>query len=644
MSKAIGLDLGTGNLCLGTFEGGKPVVIVNGEGKRTTPSMVGFGKDGERKFGDAAKRQAVTNPKKTIYSIKRFMGQSYDKVESEVKRVTYDVVNDGGRPKVDIDGRKYTPQEISAIYIQNMKKYAEDYLGESVKDIVITVPAYFDDEQRRSTKEAGEIAGLNVLRIINEPTAAALAYGLDKSDKDMKVAVFDSGQGTFDISILSFGGGVFEVLSTNGNTHLGGDDFDQVIVDWLVQEFKSEEGGDLSKDPMAMQRLKEAAEKAKVDLSASNTTEINLPYITSIDGAPKHLVKTMTRAKFEQLSDKLFEKHKAPCKQALKDAKLKASDIDEIILVGGSTRIPKMKEIVKEVFGKEPSKSVNPDEAVALGASIQAAILSGENGVGDIVLLDVTPLNLGIETAGGVMTTLIDANTTIPCDREEVFTTMVDNQTEVGINLLQGNRPMADQNKSLGRFNLTGILPAMRGVPKIKVKISINSNGIIEVSATDQATNKEQSIRVEGGGGLSKEEIERMKVEAEQFAESDRKVKEEADTVNKGDGIAFSQEKMIEEHKDKLDAETKNKLEDLVKQMKDAVAARDVAKINSLETEINSAWNGVASKLYGDGSAFAGQNPFANGDLFGKNGPFGGQASAQTAQDSEKIQDAEIVD
>lgn len=647
MSKAIGLDLGTGNLCLGTFEGGKPVVIVNSEGKRTTPSMVGFGKDGERKFGEAAKRQAVTNPKRTVYSIKRFMGQPYEKVADEIKRVTYDVVDEGGYPKVSIEDRKYTPQEISAIYIQNMKKYAEDYLGDKVTDIVITVPAYFDNAQRQATKEAGEIAGLNVLRIINEPTAAALAYGLDKSDKDMKVAVFDSGQGTFDISILSFGGGVFEVLSTNGDTHLGGDDFDRVIVDWLVREFINDEGADLSKDPMAMQRLKEAAEKAKVDLSSSSSAEINLPYITSVENTPKHLVKTITRATFEHLSNELFERHKEPCLKALRDAKVDPSEIDEVILVGGSTRIPKMQDLVRELFGKEPSKSVNPDEAVALGASVQAAILSGENGVGDIVLLDVTPLNLGIETAGGVMTTLIEANTTIPCDREETFTTMVDNQPEVTVNLLQGDRPMASQNKSLGRFNLTGILPAKRGVPKITVKVSINSDGIIEVSAKDRATNKEQSIRVEGASSLSKEEIERMRAEAVSNAESDKKVREEADAVNKGDNIIFSQEKMMEEQKDKLSEEDKEKLNGLISNMKEAVKDRDVSKINSTEAEINTVWNSVAEKLYGSGKPFADGNFFGGQGPFSAGGPFGGVTDSPFSGSNaggQTIQDAEIVD
>lgn len=598
MGKVIGLDLGTGNLCLGVFEGGKPSVIVNSEGKRTTPSMVGFGKDGERKVGEAAKRQAITNPKNTVYSIKRFMGLTYDKAKKEAERVTYDVIDEAGFPRVRINERNYTPQEISAIYIQKMKKCAEDYLGEKVNDIVITVPAYFNNDQRTATKEAGEIAGLNVLRIINEPTAAALAYGLDKSDKDMNIAVFDSGQGTFDISILNFGGGVFEVLSTNGDTHLGGDDFDQVIVDWLIDEFKKDEGGDLSKDPMAVQRLKEAAEKAKIELSTTLSTEINLPYIMPIEGTPKHLVKTLTRAKFEQLSSELFERHKTPCLQALKDAKIEAKDIDEVILVGGSTRIPKIQEIVKELFGKEPSKSVNPDEAVALGAAIQGAVLGGEKGVGDIVLLDVTPLNLGIETMGGVMTTLIEANTTIPCEKQEVFSTAADNQTEVTINLLQGNRPMAKDNKSIGRFNLTGILPAKRGIPQIAVKININANGIIEVSATDKGTGKAQSIRVEGSSSLSKEEIERMKAEAEANADADKKEREVADKLNKADTLAFTQEKMIDEQKGNLTSDEKSKLEGLVNNLKECIKSKDVSKIDSIEKEINDIWQNVSQRVY----------------------------------------------
>ncbi len=518
MGKIIGIDLGTTNSCVAVFEGNEPVVIANSEGKRTTPSVVGFVEGGERKVGDPAKRQAITNPKNTVYSIKRFMGETWDQTSKEIGRVPFTVVNEGGYPRVDIDGRKYTPQEISAMVLQKMKKTAEDYLGQEVTDAVITVPAYFSDSQRQATKEAGQIAGLNVRRIVNEPTAAALAYGVDKANKDMKIAVFDLGGGTFDISILEFGGGVFEVLSTNGDTHLGGDDFDQVIIDWLVQEFKNEEGADLTQDPMAMQRLKEAAEKAKIELSSSTSTEINLPYIMPVGGVPKHLVKTLTRAKFEQLAHELIQNCLIPCQNAMRDAKLSTSDIDEVILVGGSSRIPAVQTLVKNYFGKEPSKGVNPDEVVAVGASIQGAILNKEGGVGDIVLLDVTPLTLGIETMGGVMTKLIEANTTIPCNKKETFSTAVDNQTAVTIHVLQGERPMAAQNKSIGQFNLEGIAPARRGVPQIEVAFDIDANGILKVSAKDKATGKEQAIRIEASSGLSQEEIDRMKAEAEQNA------------------------------------------------------------------------------------------------------------------------------
>lgn len=598
MSKIISLDLGTSTSCVSVFEGGKPVVIVNSEGKRTTPSVVAFTKDGERKVGDAARRQAITNPKNTIYSIKRFMGETYEQTKEERERVPYDVVNENGYPKVNIEGRKYTPQEISAMIIQKMKKAAEDYIGEDVKDIVITVPAYFSDSQRQATKEAGEIAGLNVRRIINEPTAAALAYGLDKADKDMNIAVYDFGGGTFDISILNFGGGVFEVLSTNGDTHLGGDDFDQVIIDWLINEFKNEEGVDLSKDPMALQRLKDAAEKAKIELSSANTTEINLPYITSVDGTPKHLVKTLTRAHFEQLAKDIVERSVAPCEKALADAKLEAKDIDEVILVGGSTRIPILQETAKRIFGKEPSKAVNPDEAVAMGAAIQAAILNKEDGVGDIVLLDVTPLNLGIETLGGVMTTLIEANTTIPCHKEEVFSTSTDNQTNCSIVVCQGNRPMAKDNKQIGQFILDGIMPAPKGLPQIAVSFDLDANGILRVSAKDKATGKEQSIRIEASSNLSKEEIERMKAEAEANAEADKKEREIADTVNKGDSIVFAQEKLMQEQKDNINEEEKTKLEGLIKQMKDAVKDKNVSLINSTEVEINNVWQGISQRVY----------------------------------------------
>ena len=532
MGKIIGIDLGTTNSCVAVFEGNEPVVIANSEGKRTTPSVIGFVKDGERKVGDPAKRQAITNPKNTVYSIKRFMGETYEQCAKEVTRVPFTVVNEGGYPRVDIDGRKYTPQEISAMVLQKMKKTAEDYLGQEVTDAVITVPAYFSDSQRQATKEAGQIAGLNVRRIVNEPTAAALAYGVDKANKDMKIAVFDLGGGTFDISILEFGGGVFEVLSTNGDTHLGGDDFDQVIIDWLVQGFKADEGIDLSKDPMAMQRLKEAAEKAKIELSSTTSTEINLPYISAEGGVPKHLVKTLTRSQFEQLAHNLIQACLVPCQNAMRDAKLQTSDIDEVILVGGSSRIPAVQTLVKNYFGKEPSKGVNPDEVVAVGASIQGAILNKESGVGDIVLLDVTPLTLGIETMGGVMTKLIDANTTIPAKKSEVFSTAVDNQTAVTIHVLQGERPMAAQNKSIGQFNLEGIAPARRGVPQIEVTFDIDANGILNVSAKDKATGKEQAIRIEASSGLSKEEIERMKAEAEQNAASDKAEREKIDKLN----------------------------------------------------------------------------------------------------------------
>ena len=598
MGKIIGIDLGTSTSCVSVFEGGQPTVIVNSEGNRTTPSVVGF-KDGERKVGDAARRQAITNPKNTVYAIKRFMGMPFANIADEAKRVTYDVVNEGGFPRVSIDNRKYTPQEISATILQKMKKTAEDYLGTEVSEAVITVPAYFNDDQRKATMEAGQIAGLNVKRIINEPTAAALAYGIDKSDKDMNIVVYDIGGGTSDVSILNFGGGVFEVISTNGDSHLGGEDFDQAIVNWVVEEFKKQEGADVSTDSMAMQRIKEAAEKAKIELSTAMSTEINLPYLAPVNGTPKHFVASLSRAKFGQLIEPLYKKLVDLCNEALKLSKLEVKDIDEVILVGGSTRIPKVVEAAKSVFQKEPSKAVNPDEAVSLGACIQGAVLGGEEGVGEIVLLDVTPLNLGIETLGGVMTTLIDANSTIPCDKEQVFSTAADNQTEVTINLLQGNRPMASQNKSIGRFNLTGILPAKRGIPQIAVKISINANGIIEVSATDKGTGKAQSIRVEGSSSLSKEEIERMKAEAEANAESDKKERETAEAVNKGDTIIFTQEKMLEEQKDNITEDEKSKIEGLIAQMKSAVSAKDANKITEIEASINEVWQNVSQRVYG---------------------------------------------
>ena len=602
MGKIIGIDLGTTNSCVAVFEGNEPVVIANSEGKRTTPSIVGFVKDGERKVGDPAKRQAITNPKNTVYSIKRFMGETYEQCAKEVTRVPFSVVNEGGYPRVDIDGRKYTPQEISAMVLQKMKKTAEDYLGQEVTDAVITVPAYFSDSQRQATKEAGQIAGLNVRRIVNEPTAAALAYGVDKANKDMKIAVFDLGGGTFDISILEFGGGVFEVLSTNGDTHLGGDDFDQVIIDWLVQGFKADEGIDLSKDPMAMQRLKEAAEKAKIELSSTTSTEINLPYISAEGGVPKHLVKTLTRSQFEQLAHNLIQACLVPCQNAMRDAKLQTSDIDEVILVGGSSRIPAVQTLVKNYFGKEPSKGVNPDEVVAVGASIQGAILNKESGVGDIVLLDVTPLTLGIETMGGVMTKLIDANTTIPAKKSEVFSTAVDNQTAVTIHVLQGERPMASQNKSIGQFNLEGIAPARRGVPQIEVTFDIDANGILNVSAKDKATGKEQAIRIEASSGLSKEEIERMKAEAEQNAASDKAEREKIDKLNQADSMIFTTENFLKDNGDKIPADKKPGIEQALQQLKDAHKAADVAAIDSAIANLNNVMQATSAQMYQGGA------------------------------------------
>ncbi len=624
MGKIIGIDLGTTNSCVAVFEGNEPVVIANSEGKRTTPSIVGFVKDGERKVGDPAKRQAITNPKNTVYSIKRFMGETYDQCAKEVTRVPFSVVNEGGYPRVDIDGRKYTPQEISAMVLQKMKKTAEDYLGQEVTDAVITVPAYFSDSQRQATKEAGQIAGLNVRRIVNEPTAAALAYGVDKANKDMKIAVFDLGGGTFDISILEFGGGVFEVLSTNGDTHLGGDDFDQVIIDWLVQGFKADEGIDLSKDPMAMQRLKEAAEKAKIELSSTTSTEINLPYISAEGGVPKHLVKTLTRSQFEQLAHNLIQACLVPCQNAMRDAKLQTSDIDEVILVGGSSRIPAVQTLVKNYFGKEPSKGVNPDEVVAVGAAIQGAILNKESGVGDIVLLDVTPLTLGIETMGGVMTKLIDANTTIPAKKSEVFSTAVDNQTAVTIHVLQGERPMAAQNKSIGQFNLEGIAPARRGVPQIEVTFDIDANGILNVSAKDKATGKEQAIRIEASSGLSKEEIERMKAEAEQNAASDKAEREKIDKLNQADSMIFTTENFLKDNGDKIPADKKPGIEQALQQLKDAHKAADVAAIDAAIANLNNVMQAASAQMYqggaqpgADAQAGAGAQQQAGGDAKG---------------------------
>ena len=631
MGKVIGIDLGTTNSCVAVFEGSEPVVIANSEGKRTTPSVVGFVKDGDRKVGDPAKRQAITNPKNTVYSIKRFMGETYAQSQKEAEAMPYTVVNEGGYPRVEIEGRKYTPQEISAMVLQKMKKTAEDYLGQEVTDAVITVPAYFSDSQRQATKEAGQIAGLNVQRIVNEPTAAALAYGVDKANKDMKIAVFDLGGGTFDISILEFGGGVFEVLSTNGDTHLGGDDFDQVIINWLADGFKAEEGVDLRKDPMAMQRLKEAAEKAKIELSSSTATEINLPYITAVDGMPKHLVKSLTRAQFEQLAHNLIQACLVPCQNAVRDAKLSTSDIDEVILVGGSSRIPAVQTLVKNYFGKEPSKGVNPDEVVAVGAAIQGAILNKEEGVGDIVLLDVTPLTLGIETMGGVMTKLIDANTTIPCKKSEVFSTAADNQTEVTIHVLQGERPMAAQNKSIGQFNLTGIAPARRGVPQIEVTFDIDANGILNVSAKDKATGKEQSIRIEASSGLSEDEINRMKAEAEQNAAADKAEREKIDKLNQADSMIFTTENFLKDNGDKIPADKKPGIEQALQQLKDAHKAADVAAIDSAINNLNTVMQAASQQMYQGGQQ---AGPGAQGAQ-GSQQAQGGNGGAQDVQDAD---------
>jgi len=623
MGKIIGIDLGTTNSCVAVMEGNQPTVIINNEGERTTPSVVAFTDGGERKIGNPAKRQAITNPQNTVFSIKRFMGETYEQVQKEIARVPYKVVRgENNTPRVEINGKLYSPQEISAMILQKMKKTAEDYLRQEVTEAVITVPAYFSDSQRQATKEAGKIAGLDVKRIINEPTAAALAYGLDKKNKDMKVAVYDLGGGTFDISILELGGGVFEVKSTNGDTHLGGDDFDQEIINWLAQEFANENGGiDLKKDPMALQRLKEAAEKAKIELSNQTSTEINLPYIMPVDGIPKHLVKTLTRAKFEQLCDNLFQRSIEPCRQALKDAGLNASDIDEVLLVGGSTRIPKVQELVKEFFGKEPNRSVNPDEVVAIGASIQGGVLAGD--VKDVLLLDVTPLSLGIETLGGVMTKLIESNTTIPTHKSQVFSTAADNQPSVEIHVLQGERPMAKDNKEIGLFHLDGIAPAPRGIPQIEVTFDIDANGILNVSAKDKATGKEQNIRIEASSGLSDDEIQRMRDEAKANEAADKEAKEKVDKINNADALCFQSDKNLKDYGDKIPADKKSAIESALGSLKEAVKNQNISDIDRYTEELTKAWNAASEDMNRAAQAGAQQGP---------QNPYGPQAGPQGPQ------------